>query len=427
MHSSTPPPFCRAPSRVTPRSGGRAAILALAALAPLALLLARCGDDDGAADAGLPDAGPRCGNGVVEPGEQCDDGNDDNRDGCCNTCRWCPVCDTNAFIACDATSVCCPTTEDVPTECAAAAQGEARRCLPACDGPADCYWSNRCDAAFPGHCSEAWCGPAEDGSRTNGPCDVNGETGYCYPLGRAESDYGLCIEPGPLPPGAACAAGFPLDAIPRHVQPCDAGVCTHWRSGRAPQCLAFCDPVAAYDATGVQPGGCPAGTNCLSFSSLSSYSGKRLADKGRCVHTPATDPDGLLACDLLTGALIADRAQRCAERLPDTRCGLYRTGSLMGTCQSADASPLPLGAPCSADATALPCGEAALCVRADYFGTADATELACLAVCDAADPGWDCVDAGGAVGLQCTSLSHGTEDASPTRLGLCAPPPVQGQ
>jgi hypothetical protein len=65
-------------------------------------------------------------------------------------------------------------------------------------------------------------------------------------------------------------------------------------------------------------------------------------------------------------------------------------------------------------------------MRADPFGPADATELACVEICDAADPGWDCIDPAGTGGdFECTSLSHGTEDASPTRLGLCAPPPAE--
>ena len=38
-------------------------------------------------DASDPPSGPRCGNGVVETGEQCDDGNTSNNDGCLATCQ----------------------------------------------------------------------------------------------------------------------------------------------------------------------------------------------------------------------------------------------------------------------------------------------------------------------------------------------------
>jgi cysteine-rich repeat protein len=56
-----------------------------------------CGDDDGGnanqADAQLPDAQmAHCGNGVVEPGEQCDDHNPFGGDGCSASCQWESVC-----------------------------------------------------------------------------------------------------------------------------------------------------------------------------------------------------------------------------------------------------------------------------------------------------------------------------------------------
>jgi cysteine-rich repeat protein len=66
----------------------------------LALLFACGGDDDGAppppADAGRPpDAGPpppRCGNGIIEAGESCDDGDADDTDLCTAMCRRTPHC-----------------------------------------------------------------------------------------------------------------------------------------------------------------------------------------------------------------------------------------------------------------------------------------------------------------------------------------------
>jgi len=66
--------------------------MALVLSAPGAL--GGCGDDDGLSndntvDAQVPDAQMfDCGNGVVEPGEQCDDGNRLNGDGCSLQCEW---------------------------------------------------------------------------------------------------------------------------------------------------------------------------------------------------------------------------------------------------------------------------------------------------------------------------------------------------
>ena len=73
---------------------------------------ADAGVDAGASDTGI-DAGPvgYCGNGILDPGEQCDDGNTNNGDGCSATCQietgWqCPapgqVCMPCGTNACDA-------------------------------------------------------------------------------------------------------------------------------------------------------------------------------------------------------------------------------------------------------------------------------------------------------------------------------------
>jgi cysteine-rich repeat protein len=66
---------------------------------------ASSGDDDGGIDAGAPEAGTEaeastsvCGNHIVEPGEECDDGNTLDGDGCSSICmdsRCCEDCQAN--------------------------------------------------------------------------------------------------------------------------------------------------------------------------------------------------------------------------------------------------------------------------------------------------------------------------------------------
>jgi len=389
------------------------------------LLLPNCGDDDGSGDAGV-DAGALCGNGTVDEGEECDDGNDDNTDGCCNSCQVCNQCTVSHWAGCTpGESVCCPSAEDVPTECADhATDPEGARCLRSCSDASDCYYSNECGPTFDGHCWPAYCGQSR-GTDVNAPCPVAGIAGYCYPQGSAQDAWGLCIEPGILPAGSACDRGYFLDETPRTVETCADGVCAAWVADVAPVCMPFCDPVRAYDASPVGAAACPVGFNCLSLAYLSTTTHLRTADKGWCVPTPSTDASGLLSCDLLEGGLIADRDQVCDDLLPGTRCGFWRDGSLMGTCQPFDATELGLGANCDSLSDLPPCAEGLLCTGLDPFGPGDATELHCTQLCDAADPTWVC----DATGLVCTSWSEAyftvdvTTDGSPTRLGLCAPPP----
>ncbi len=400
----------------------RALLIALFAL----LLLPTCGDDDGGVNNGA-DAGAQCGNGILESGEECDDGNEDNNDGCCNTCLLCDQCTVSHWAKCTpGESVCCPSSEDVPTECAEhQSDPEGARCLRSCGDASDCYWSNECGPTFADHCWPAYCGQSRGGD-VNAPCSVAGTTGYCYPLGTAQDARGLCMEPGTLTAGASCEGGHYIDEIPRTVETCADGVCAAWVSDVAPQCLPFCDPVTSYDSSALGAAACPTGFNCLSMAYISSYSHRRTADKGWCVPTPTTDASGLLSCDLLDGQLIADRSRGCDDELPGTQCGYWRSGSLMGTCQPFDATPLGLGDACDTGTDLPGCTEGMLCSGLDPFGPGDATDTQCLQLCDAADPSWVC----DATGLVCTSLSvayftvDATTDASPTRLGLCAPAPT---
>jgi cysteine-rich repeat protein len=50
---------------------------------------AECGDGE---HPDAPTGDPACGNGIVEPGEVCDDGNNVNGDGCSNQCNSVEVC-----------------------------------------------------------------------------------------------------------------------------------------------------------------------------------------------------------------------------------------------------------------------------------------------------------------------------------------------
>jgi cysteine-rich repeat protein len=71
-----------------------------------------------AGDSGRADAGPACGNGVLDPGEQCDDGNVFNLDGCDSTCSY-EVVTRMTLLSIQGTpapAFCTPTTNRLGTQ-----------------------------------------------------------------------------------------------------------------------------------------------------------------------------------------------------------------------------------------------------------------------------------------------------------------------
>ena len=94
--------------------------------------------DAGSADAGSGDAGSGvCGDGVVDPGEDCDDANDFDGDGCTGECRFTCVDDAD----CGPSDACTQSTCDVV----------AHVCVPSaivCAEPAECERLVGCDAAL---------------------------------------------------------------------------------------------------------------------------------------------------------------------------------------------------------------------------------------------------------------------------------------
>lgn len=83
---------------------------------PLALALGACGDDDNAitqqdAEVEIDAALFACGNNFLEPGEQCDDGNIANGDGCSRECRFESTCGDGVRAAPEE----CDGTDGLPT------------------------------------------------------------------------------------------------------------------------------------------------------------------------------------------------------------------------------------------------------------------------------------------------------------------------
>src|SRR5438094_6856669 len=136
--------------------------------------------------------GPCCGNGIVDPGEDCDDGNQLNGDCCSSNCKFEPpttVC-RPAAGPCDVAELCTGTSGQCPAD---TLKPSTFKCRPAA-GPCDA--AERCtgtDAACPADAKKTSdvCRPA------TGPCDVDE---------RCDGTHDACPADGFKAAGTECRA-----------------------------------------------------------------------------------------------------------------------------------------------------------------------------------------------------------------------------
>ncbi|TMA53501.1 MAG: hypothetical protein E6J75_15275, partial [Deltaproteobacteria bacterium] len=122
------------------------------------------GTINGIVDAAI--AGACCGNGVIDPGEDCDDGNQLNGDCCSSTCKFEPATTVCRAAAgpCDAAEFCTGTSAQCPVDALKPATFECRPAAGACDAAELCTGH---DAACPADAKRtSVCRPA------SGACDV---------------------------------------------------------------------------------------------------------------------------------------------------------------------------------------------------------------------------------------------------------------
>src|SRR5438132_984060 len=175
-------------------------------------------------------AGACCGNGVIDPGEDCDDGNQVNGDCCSSNCQFEPAttlcrpaagpCDVADF--CTGTSAACPSDAKKKSVCRAAAGpcDVAERCDGTHDTcPADAFKSadTECRAAA-GVCDTA---ESCTGTDTSCPADVKKTADLCRPAAgpcdvdeRCDGTHDACPADGFQAAGMVCrAAAGACDAV----------------------------------------------------------------------------------------------------------------------------------------------------------------------------------------------------------------------
>lgn len=272
-----------------------------------------------------------CSNRVVDPGEECDDGNRVDGDGCDNTCKYsCSPTDTtrdcHSMNACITGGTCNTGTHrcspDAPktagTACgnkgncvegnciapkcgdgivasgvescddgnAVAGDGCDNDCTPSCvTAAADCTGTPTCRTAI---CASGKCSSAADGSKDNSPCDTGGGAATCHAgactkgtCGNGSVDVGEQCDDNNLTAGDGCEPNCTytctLDSQCNDGDPCNG--------------VETCDPGRhkCQHPSGQPDGtGCGTGKICVSSSCRPSFCGDGIISAGEACEPPNT-------------------------------------------------------------------------------------------------------------------------------------------
>jgi cysteine-rich repeat protein len=149
-------------------------------------------------------SGVECGNNVIEVGEQCDDGNDDNWDGCTNDCQEIdpseqPVCGNNKIENgefCDGNRIACQINGESGTQ----------TCNSVCDGYSGCVVNTLCGNGFVNTGEECDDGNIVDGDGCSVICELEDSTIPTNPCGNGIVDTGETCDDGNIVEGDGCSA-----------------------------------------------------------------------------------------------------------------------------------------------------------------------------------------------------------------------------
>ncbi len=147
--------------------------VALVAASGFGMGLAACGDDDNAivqqdAEVEVDASLFECGNNFLEPGEQCDDGNRINGDGCSIDCRWESVCGDGVQGAPEE----CDGTDGLPTCVQLGDLDGTTTCDASCNVVADC--SDEADDLVAWYKLDGTSGNVADSTNSGNGCTVSG-------------------------------------------------------------------------------------------------------------------------------------------------------------------------------------------------------------------------------------------------------------
>ncbi|MDA3862514.1 MAG: hypothetical protein PF689_01455 [Deltaproteobacteria bacterium] len=430
-----------------------------------------------------------CGNDIKDGSDQCDGVdlglNDDNSPNTCQdigdfsggtlACNGDCTYDTSqcevacnvegSFEDCDplaGENECCEINS-MPSQCFTLPGSETSFCLQTCSVGPDCGWSMMCESGAGNLCYYPFCGSGNEGSPVREECIIDtGRDGYCYPLWRDMDDAGICFQNGTVAHEGTCDNSDVMGEVNVDADTqCDMGICAGNEGEAEGICHSYCNPLEVIEE-GID--NCPADYNCINFSEIdldeTFEDGSpnpnqffRTPDYGICY--PSVDgvntviDTGLLACNLITNNQTKDASSLCPV---DTACKYVSLGTLIGACQTVDASLLGEGEECVRPQAAednYQCAVGHECFIYDPFNDPDLENpyMGCNKLCDARngyDENPDCAgittDDASALPYVCLTTSRfftpdmelpstgsglqAETESSPSKLGFCVAPPA---
>lgn len=366
------------------------------------VLVGAPGDDEGGEDSGAAYLFPLCGDGVADPGEQCDDGNNLDTDCCSADCRFEPL----RSPCMDDRNVC---TDD---EC----DGAGVCVHPANTAPcSDGLFCNGSDTCAGGSCAAHAGDPCATGGECADACNEAADN--CFDLRGTP-----CSNDGLFCTGAETCDG--VGACRGSGDPCvGGGDCADVCNESADNCLE------------------PRGAGCADDGNL--CTNDQCDGAGRCVHqdNAAACDDGIFcngidicqggACSLHSGDP-CEGGEECADRCNEAGDNCFE----------------PQGTPCSDDGNicttdqcsasgrcvhapnTVPCDDGLFCNGTDRCGASTCSVHSgdpcgagteCARTCDEA--GNNCLDP---VGTTCTDDGNACTDDQCDGTGACVHPPRTG-
>ncbi|MDC0743151.1 DUF4215 domain-containing protein [Polyangium mundeleinium] len=274
-------------------------------LGALMAALAGCPDDaplppdttGGAGNGGSGGMASSCGDGILDMGETCDDGNNTDGDGC-------SACAVDACYTCDA---------NAPSACTPKAAGEA------CEGTKLCNEAGQCVECIDnsqcgtGYCFQDACAACDDTVKNGDETDVDCGGTHC----------GLCEQGKTCVVGADCTSTFCADGVCCDGA-CDDACFSCSLAGTIGECSAI--PKYAEDPSYGMGEACLAaeGEECSGLGTCGKAVGQSCTNNPECATVNCKDPDldGTKTCVKNNGEPCSAASECASNNCMDGACAM---------------------------------------------------------------------------------------------------------